>query len=199
MRLRFDGSAERRLRMALALFFVALVVPGALLIARAFGQVQWQEFHHYRTLAEQLAGGVERELDAAVRGEEARGFDDYAFARRGDDGARSPLAAYPPASGLPGLVGYFQVDSAGRYSSPLLPAGDVAAGDLADLAARRALDARLRAILESASVAAAPPARVDADQRAATATAVAAPAAVPAADNLFERLRQAEGQRQALS
>jgi two-component system phosphate regulon sensor histidine kinase PhoR len=200
MRLRFDGSAERRLRLALALFFVALVVPGGLLIARAFGQVQWQQFHHFRTLAEQLAGGVERELDEVVRREEARRFDDYAFDTAG--GEPSPLAVYPPPPGLPGLIGYFQVDRDGHFSSPLLPPPRGRDRlDLADSAARRDLDARLRTILERAVAAsepswtaAAPLVAADADG-----AAVAAAAAPAYAENLFERLSQAEGARQAVS
>ncbi|MGE0487205.1 MAG: sensor histidine kinase [Gammaproteobacteria bacterium] len=200
MRLRFDGSAERRLRLALAVFFVALVVPGALLIARAFGQVQWQQFHHYRTLAEQLARGVERELDEAVRREEARRFDDYVFAPASGSG-RSPLTVYPPPPGLPGLVGYFQVDSDGRFSSPLLPPAGSSPHDLADLAPRRELDARLRVILERPVTHTAPARRDAAHPGVADAAAPATSETLdaPPAENLFERLSQADGARQALS
>ena len=34
---------------------------------------------------------------------------------------RSPLSAYPSASSIPGLIGYFQVDAQGAFTTPLLP------------------------------------------------------------------------------
>ncbi|MEQ8230422.1 MAG: HAMP domain-containing sensor histidine kinase [Gammaproteobacteria bacterium] len=158
-------QAEQRLRRALIAFFLALAVPAALLAWHAWGQVRWQVLHQYRTLAEELAGRIDAALGAAVAREDARSFADYGFlvvdAAAGGGLALSPLARVEAAT-LPGLVGHFQVDSAGRYSSPLLPPSGTLARDFGidagELARRRALDARLRAILAGPAARAAPPA-----------------------------------------
>ncbi|MEQ8661956.1 MAG: HAMP domain-containing sensor histidine kinase [Gammaproteobacteria bacterium] len=178
------GGAERRLRWALLVFFLALALPAALLAWHAWGQVRWQVLHQYRTLAEELAARVDGALSAAIAQEDARGFADYAFlvvdSAAGGGLALSPLARAGAGAGarLPGLVGYFQVDSAGRYSSPLVPPPGTAAQaygiDAAELARRRAADARLRAILGSPDASLA---RRDARAAGATAEAPAGAAA----------------------
>ena len=57
---------------------------------------------------------------------DARSFTDYTFlVVTGDPSVnflqRSPLSAYPVIEELPGVLGYFQVDTHGTFSSPLLP------------------------------------------------------------------------------
>ena len=67
------------------------------------------------------------ELQRMLAAEEARGYADYGFVViAGDPNTskllqRSPLARYPVQSTLPGLIGYFQTDAAGAFSTPLLP------------------------------------------------------------------------------
>ena len=121
------GLDRRRLRVALAVFFLALAVPSVVLVQQAYGQLKWEAFHQHRALAEELATRIDTRLVTLVRVEEARSFADYAFLTVAGDPAanllqRSPLAAWPVPSQVPGLVGHFQVDSDGRLSSPLLPA-----------------------------------------------------------------------------
>ena len=119
----FDRSG---LRIALGLFFLALAVPTAVLVRYAYGQLKWEAFHQHRVLAEELVSRIDAALVTAVAREEARSFSDYAFlVVAGDPSAnflqRSVLSAYPVATTIPGLIGYFQIDEDGAFSTPLLP------------------------------------------------------------------------------
>ena len=70
-----------------------------------------------------------------IRTADARSFADYTFlVVTGDPSAnfvqRSPLAAYPVTEDLPGVLGYFQVDTQGIFSTPLLPPAGTEAASL---------------------------------------------------------------------
>jgi signal transduction histidine kinase len=126
------GLDRKRLRRWLAVFFLALAVPTGILVYQAYSQLKWEAFHQYRVLAEELAARIDARLVQLIDDEEARSFADYAFLNVAGDPAanflqRSPLSAWPPASPVPGLVGYFQVDTDGAFTTPLVPpAGTVA-------------------------------------------------------------------------
>jgi signal transduction histidine kinase len=156
MRSTLTGLDHKRLRQWLALFFVALAVPTAILIYQAYSRLKWEVFHQHQVLAEQLVARIDARYAQLIDAEEARSFSDYAFlVVAGDPAAgfvqRSPLSAYPLQPGLPGLIGYFQVDSRGGFSTPLLPHTGVGFDDYgigaAELEQRGALAARLRQIL----------------------------------------------------
>jgi signal transduction histidine kinase len=120
------GYDERRLRNLLVALFLALAVPTAVLIWQAFGQLKWEAIHHYRTLAEEMTGRIDAALVERMRSIDARSFADYAFlVASGDPSAnlvqRSPLSSFPVQEELPGLIGYFQVDAQGGFSTPILP------------------------------------------------------------------------------
>ena len=126
------GLDRKTLRRWLALFFLALAIPTGILVYQAYSQLKWEAFHQYRVLAEELAARIDARIIALVNTEEARSFVDYAFLNVAGDPAanflqRSPLSAWPHASPIPGLVGYFQVDTEGAFTTPLVPpAGTVA-------------------------------------------------------------------------
>ena len=120
------GFDKGRLRNFIALFFLALAVPTAVLIWQAYSQLKWEAFHQYRGVAEELTGRIDSRLNAMIRTADARSFADYTFlVVTGDPSAnfvqRSPLSAYPVTEDLPGVVGYFQVDTDGSFSTPILP------------------------------------------------------------------------------
>ncbi len=122
----FAGLDRRKLRRWLLLFFVALAVPSGLLVYHAYKQLKWETFHQHRLLAEELAARINARLSDLVEAEEQRSFSDYSFLLvSGDESAsylqRSPLAAFPLPAKVPGLIGYFQVDTQGVFSTPLLP------------------------------------------------------------------------------
>ncbi|HUQ53870.1 MAG TPA: HAMP domain-containing sensor histidine kinase [Gammaproteobacteria bacterium] len=128
---RFD---ERALKLVLAAFFLALALPAGVLIVQAYGQLKWQAFRSTQVAAEELAARVDATLRAAIGTEDARSFGAYSFlVVEGDAAAnfvqRSPLSAFPVESAIPGVLGYFQVDAAGKLTTPLLPEAGVAASN----------------------------------------------------------------------
>jgi len=125
---------RKRLRLWLLLFFAALAIPAGVLVRHAYSQLKWEAFHHHQLLAEEVTMRVDEGLMLLISREEQRSFSDYAFlVVAGDPSAgflqRSPLSAFPPEAAIPGLVGFFQVDSDGEFSTPILPAPGVVAGD----------------------------------------------------------------------
>jgi len=120
------GFDKARLRNLLVLFFLALAVPTTALIWQAYSQLKWEAFHQYRGDAEELTRRIDTRLKEMIRTADARSFADYTFlVVSGDPSAkfvqRSPLSAYPVTEDLPGVLGFFQVDAAGTFSTPLLP------------------------------------------------------------------------------
>ncbi|MCP5149193.1 MAG: HAMP domain-containing histidine kinase [Ectothiorhodospiraceae bacterium] len=121
------GSGRARLRLWLALFFLAVAVPAAALVYQAYDRLKWEALHLHRTLAEELARRVDDRASELIASEASYGFDAYAFLiRAGEPGTsfvqRSPLAGWPVESAVPGLIGRFQVDADGVLTTPLLPA-----------------------------------------------------------------------------
>jgi signal transduction histidine kinase len=150
------GLDRKRLRLWLGMFFLALAIPTGILVYQAYSQLKWEVFHQYRVLAGELAERIDARIVELINVEEARSFADYAFLNVAGDPAasflqRSPLSAYPPASPIPGLVGYFQVDTDGVFSTPLVPPAGTAASSYGlsapELDQRLALQQRIEQIL----------------------------------------------------
>ncbi|MCB1740454.1 MAG: hypothetical protein KDK91_08800 [Gammaproteobacteria bacterium] len=150
------GLSRRGLLLRLGVFLIALLLPSAVLIYNALGQMKWEVFHQHQTLARDLSLQIDERLQLALREEERRPFSDYSFevpvdARNSNLVRRSPLASLSSGSALPGLVGYFQVDPEGFFSTPLLPVSDTAASERLsaedDRSGREALARRIQAIL----------------------------------------------------
>ena len=150
------GFDKQRLRRWLLLFFVALAVPAGILVYQAWSQLKWAAFHQYQQQAESLSRRIDNRFRELIATEEARSYTDYAFlVIAGDPAAnfvqRSELSSFPVSSDIPGLVGYFQVDAAGRFTTPLLPAGGVEVGAYGittkELSQRRLLQQQIMRIL----------------------------------------------------
>jgi signal transduction histidine kinase len=150
---RSDG---RSLKLLLSIFFLALAVPTAALIWQAYGQLRWEAYYQYRGMAEELTQRIDESLRERIIEAEKRSFADYAFlVLAGNPSAnflqRSPLAAYPVEAGPPGVIGYFQVDAEGDFSTPLLPPEgtdpESVGIDAKEYAERRELADRLRDVL----------------------------------------------------
>ena len=117
---------KKRLRSVLILFFLALAIPTTFLILQAYSQLKWEAFHHYRTQAEELSSRIDLRYKELIEKESARAFTDYSFhniAENNDEQylQRSPLSAFPVNSKFPGIVGYFQIDNNGNFTTPFLP------------------------------------------------------------------------------
>jgi signal transduction histidine kinase len=169
----FAGLTPQKLRRVLALFFMALALPTAVLVYQAYSRLKWEAFHQHRLMAEELADRIRMRAAELIAEEEARRFADYAFLVVAGDPAtnyveRSPLSSYPVTSGLPGILGYFQVDAEGAFTSPLLPAPGAEAStfgvSLADLKQRRQLARRIQSILSRNRLVRAPDADAEGDK-----------------------------------
>lgn len=145
-----------RLRLLMALFFLALAIPTLVLVREAYSQLQWEALHRQRVLAEAMAGRIDRRLSDMINVEESRAFVDYGFLQVTGDAAantvqRSPLSNYPWAADIPGLLGYFQIDARDTFSTPLLPRDPAEAAahgvSAAEYDSRRALQARIYDVL----------------------------------------------------
>ncbi len=129
------GFDRRRLRNLLLVFFAALAVPTAVLIWQAYSQLKWEAFHQYRGAAEELTRRIDARLVDLIDQADGRSYADYTFlVVTGDPSAnfvqRSPLSNYPVTDDMPGVLGYFQVDTNGVFSTPLLPQAGAAVDKL---------------------------------------------------------------------
>ncbi len=156
LRASIKGWDKRRLRLWLALFFAALAIPAGVLVREAYSQLKWEAFQRHRVMAEELVSRIDRRVVELINTEEGRSFADYAFLIAAGDPAagflqRSPLSVYPVMSAIPGLLGYFQVDAQGEFTTPLLPQPGIqpeAYGvSQSELAQRRVLQNQIQEIL----------------------------------------------------
>lgn len=147
-----------RLRLFLALLFLALALPSAVLIWQTQRQLRWESLHQYRTLAEEMARRIDSELARRVAIEEARSEGDYQYlVLTGDPDSskllqRSPLAEIDAPDRFPGLLGHFQINPDGAFSTPLLPVEEAALDPVlglieAERDQRQALQAQMLQVL----------------------------------------------------
>lgn len=150
------GFNKKKLQLWLLLFFLALAIPTAVLIRQAYSELKWEAVHQHRLLAEELATRIDSSFIDWINAEEVRPFSDYAFLNVAGDPSynflqRSRLSEYPVKSLVPGLLGYFQVNTQGVFSTPLLPhlQTDPTTYGIAEaeLAERLALQSRIQQIL----------------------------------------------------
>ena len=126
LRNKLTGLNKTGLRRWLFVFFLALAIPTAILIQQSYSRLKWETFHQHQLMAEELAKRIDQQFLQLIDTEQQRPFTDYAFLNVvGEVEARffqrSPLSQYPIESKIPGLIGYFQVDSAGKLMTPVMP------------------------------------------------------------------------------
>lgn len=153
-----SGTGRGRLRATMLAFFLALAVPTGVLVLHAYQQLKWEAFHQHRQLAEELSRRIDQRFSRLLAAEEARRFTDYQFLTVEGEGARgflqrSPLSTFPVASAIPGLIGWFQVDADGGFSTPLLPRATLPEARFEPSpqtrAGRAAVEGRIRSILSA--------------------------------------------------
>jgi len=121
-----SGLNKKTLQRGLLVFFIALAIPTALLIQQSYSRLKWEAFHQHQVMADELATRIDKQFLQLINTEEQRPFTDYAFLNVvGEQEARffqrSPLSQYPVESSIPGVIGYFQVDSVGQLMTPVMP------------------------------------------------------------------------------
>ncbi|MEJ2610874.1 MAG: ATP-binding protein [Candidatus Thiodiazotropha sp.] len=148
--------SNKQLRRWLMVFFCALVIPSGVLVYQAYDQLKWEAFHRHQVVAEELASRIDKHYIKLIQEEEQRAFVDYNFLlvtgnQKNNLVQRSPLSNFPVQSSIPGLIGYFQVDSEGLFKTPLLPDSIIAATEYGikrdELTKRQQLANRVRDIL----------------------------------------------------
>jgi len=112
-----------RLRLMLSVLFIGLAVPAAALVLQAYRQSEFETFYRYQQEATAFAERLDIRLAAALAELERYDAGDYGYFADPESGSplRSPLAALPPRSNLPGVIGYFRLGPNGRLSTPFLP------------------------------------------------------------------------------
>ncbi len=153
-------EAKLRLVLQLAVFFAALLVPITLLIDRVYDQLSQESLYLFRTQADEAARRINMEAQEVLGRENSRPFEDYSYYRVQSDPLLpnaelqlSPLAGLPPQTSVAGIIGFFQIDPHGRFSTPVLPVVNVAEiqaaspMQLANVAARQQVKERVEAIL----------------------------------------------------
>jgi len=151
-------SAKRRLFCWLLIFFIAIAVPVYFLLDKVYSQLENENWYRQRNQAELLVERIEQQLLDKLQVEQNRPIAEYSFFNVLENRLLqsstlnfSPLSELPPRSDIPGLVGYFQIDSSGVFHIPALPElnSDLQTGLSSEaLAARVALKVQLRGLLE---------------------------------------------------
>jgi signal transduction histidine kinase len=153
---KLKGLDKSKLRRWLLWFFLSLTIPTTILIQQSFSRLRWEAFHQHQLLADELTNRINGHFLRLMASEEQRPFGDYAFLNvlgqsKTNFSQRSPLSNYPVQSEIPGLIGYFQVDAAGKLMTPLMPEGREKAASYGigsqELADRSALQSRIQQIL----------------------------------------------------
>lgn len=148
-----------RLRFIVIAGLIALVVPSGYLAWHAQQQIKWESLYQNRSLAEAFTQRIDDQLRQWIAKEEKRPVSDFEFLQVASQGVKvgylqvSPLSQWPVSEEIPGLLGYFQVDENGRFSSPLLPENERQALDWgvseADIEKRRQWNAQVHDILSA--------------------------------------------------
>jgi len=138
----------------LTVLFLALAIPTGAVIWQAYDQLKWEAWYQYRNQAEELTNRIDLAIGQRVEVAEARNFMDFSFINATSGAnvlSRSPLSAVPVLQELPGVIGYFQVDPGGSFSTPLLPGNDQESAELGlapeEHLARQALANNIRQVL----------------------------------------------------
>ncbi len=145
----------KRLRIYFAAFFLLLAIPLGLLLGRTYNNLEQEAFYFYRKEAERVLRDVGEGLLRDLRREEDRPYTQYRYIHVADDPVPeqsglnlSPLSAFPVQSGIPGILGYFQVDPDGSFHTPLLPEDSVHTNlSVPRRLERQALHAKLAALI----------------------------------------------------
>jgi len=107
-----------------------MVLPITVLVWHAYNQLKWESFHRYRTYAEELSLRIDRNLVDLIELEQQRPAKEFNYFNqqsgvlstpKNTELRRSPLSVYSPEGEPAGILGYFQVDEQGYFSSPLVP------------------------------------------------------------------------------
>lgn len=119
-------SNKKQLRWLIIIFFLLLALPSSFLINSSLQQLKWQQIYQYQNLADEFSNRINNEFKKSLHNLESLSIDDFNFLKLEGDAKRnylqrSRLSEFPINMHEQGVIGYFQVDNKGRFSTPLLP------------------------------------------------------------------------------
>lgn len=127
------SPAVSQFRGYLLVFAACLLMPLTYLGYEGYQQLRLELYFPYRWSSEQAVGSLNDALAVRLAVEEARPVPHYSFytASRNPisnvvDVVFSPLANTTAAPIMQGFRGYFQIDTTGNITTPLLPVSDIA-------------------------------------------------------------------------
>lgn len=144
----------KRLRLQFILFFVLLASSLGVFAWNSYKQLRREERELWKTQSERVYNQMQAAISDFLTAEDGRRWSDYRFYGTLKPGMYpkqpvgiSPLSK-PPVDDTRGLIGYFQIDPEGQFSTPYLPEGWPEAMDMLVRASsgRRELYKRLRDI-----------------------------------------------------
>jgi signal transduction histidine kinase len=149
----------KRLLRRFVIFTLVLAGSFAILVQRSCQQIVREERSLARGAAEQVFDQIQAQVSELLAAEDERSFGEFRFflAAAGERPGESTLVRSPlsrlPEDDVRGLVGYFQIDPDGAFSTPYLPVGqrraaDISASDLRARTERQALLSNLTVSLQ---------------------------------------------------
>ena len=117
---------KKQLRWLIIIFFLLLALPSSFLINSSLQQLKWQQIYQYQKLADEFSNRINNQFKKSLHKLELLSIDDFNFLKLEGDTKRnylqrSRLSEFPINMHEQGIIGYFQVDDEGRFSTPLLP------------------------------------------------------------------------------
>lgn len=120
-----------KLKVYLAIFFIALAIPITVLLNRSYDQLNSERLLAAKERAQLVTQSLSRSMVLDIKSESLRSYSEYRYLRAipvlgGEEVALSPLAQYPAQTQYAGLLGHFQIEPNGEVRSPYVPDGPLA-------------------------------------------------------------------------
>ncbi len=142
----------RKLKIQFSLFFLLIAIALFFLLFNSYRQLNLEEQSLWKGLSEQAYHQIETDLADFLALENRRSFSEYRYYQalpglnlNPDSLNVSPLSQLIPEELEKGLLGYFQMDPDGTFSTPYLPTDLRLHKKIADLTDRQELEKKLQA------------------------------------------------------
>ena len=118
----------KRLKLQFLIFFLLFAAAVGFLLVNSFRQMAIEERSIWTSTAERVYNQMQAAISEFLNQEDGRSFSEYRYYQampgvQATDAnlSISPLASLELESGITGLLGYFQIDPDGSFSTPYLP------------------------------------------------------------------------------
>lgn len=119
-------SSKTQILLWLISLFFLIAIPSYFLFQWSIKQLKWEQVYQYRQNAEDVSVHINESLENFYHEIESLSISDFSFLKiEGDESYnfinRSELSRLPVKWKKQGVIGFFQVDDEGKFSSPVLP------------------------------------------------------------------------------